>query len=136
MAWILQVLDEHANEDGNIENVPEPSLDAVAMTTIAITTYPVPFEELAAKKPAIKRTLLWLTVKSHGHYDEIDDMMHRLMRKSYKGLKLTMITKVLKIFKWLSQQKTPTKLIEVVTYPEHYEDISEGLHRLIKLFGH
>lgn len=132
MAWLLKVLGEHINEGVFDENVPKPSLDAVAMTTIAITTYPIPFEELAAKKPAIKRTLLWLTVKSHGHYDEIDDMMHRLMRKSYKGLKLTMITKVLKIFKWLSLQKPPTKLIEVVTYPEHYDDISEGLHRLIK----
>ncbi len=132
MAWLLQVLDEYADEGGGIEKVPEPSLDAVAMTTIAITTYPIPFEELAEKKPAIKRTLLWLTVKSNGHYDEIDDLMHRLMHKSYKGLKLAMITKVLKIFKWLSNQKVPTKLIEVVTHSEHYDDISEGLHRLIK----
>ena len=41
MAWLLKVLNEHANEGGDIENVPEPSLDAVAMTTIAITTYPI-----------------------------------------------------------------------------------------------
>lgn len=132
MIWLKGVLEEHVIEGEFNKDVPKPSLDALAMTLIAITTYDIPFEKLAAKKPAIKRTLLWFIVKCNGHYDEIDDTMPQLMHKSYKGLKLIMITRVLKIFKWLSLQKIPTKLVEVVLHPEHYDGISEGLHQLIK----
>lgn len=131
MIWLKGVLEEHIIEGEFNEDVPKPSLDALAMTLIAITTYDIPMEELAAKKPAIKRTLLWFIVKCNNHYDEIDEIMHQLMHKSYKGLKLFMITRMLKIFKWLSMQEIPTKLIEVVLHPEHYDDISEGLHQLI-----
>lgn len=132
MIWLKDKLEEHIIEDVfKEEDFPKPSLDALAMTLTAISLYDIPFEELAAKKPAIKRTLLWLIVKCNGHYDEIDELMHKLMHKSYKGLKLDIIVRILKIFKWLSTQKIPTKLVEVVTHPEHYDDISEGLHRLI-----
>lgn len=131
MIWLKGILEERVIEGKFSEDIPEPSLDALAMTLIAVTTYDIPFEELASKKPAIRRTLLWLVVKCDGHYEEIDDMMHRLMHKSYKGLKLFTITRILKIFKQLSLQKIPTKLAQVVTYPEHYDEISEGLHQLI-----
>ena len=59
MIWLKGVLEEHIIEGEFNEDVPKPSLDALAMTLIAITTYDIPMEELAAKKPAIKRTLLW-----------------------------------------------------------------------------
>ena len=62
MIWLKGVLEEHIIEGEFNEDVPKPSLDALAMTLIAITTYDIPMEELAAKKPAIKRTLLWLSV--------------------------------------------------------------------------
>ena len=121
MIWLKGVLEEHIIEGEFNEDVPKPSLDALAMTLIAITTYDIPMEELAAKKPAIKRTLLWFIVKCNNHYDEIDEIMHQLMHKSYRGLKLFMITRMLKIFRWLSMQEIPTKLIEMVLHPEHYE---------------
>lgn len=131
MIWLKGVLEAHIIEGKFNEDIPKPSLDALAMTLIAITTYDIPMEDLAAKKPAIRRTLLWFIVKCNNHYDEIDEIMHQLMHKSHKGLKLEVIIKVLKIFKWLSMQKIPTKLVEVVLHPEHYDDISEGLHQLI-----
>lgn len=44
MIWLKDVLEENIIEGEFNENIPEPSLDAVAMTTVAITTYPIPLE--------------------------------------------------------------------------------------------
>lgn len=65
MIWLKGVLEAHIIEGEFNEDVPKPSLDALAMTLIANTTYDIPMEELAAKKPTIKRTLLWFIVKCH-----------------------------------------------------------------------
>lgn len=44
MIWLKDVLEENIIEGEFNKNIPEPSLDAVAMTTVAITTYPIPLE--------------------------------------------------------------------------------------------
>lgn len=129
--YVLSLVAEHVEGDHVNENVPKPSLDALATTITAVMTYgTTPWEELC-KKPAIKRTLTYVAIRSKDHYDEIEDLVHQLMKKHYTGLSLKMINGFMKIINALAEQSHPTKFLEYVTYPQHYDEISQGLHKLI-----
>lgn len=129
--YVLTLVAEHVEGDHVNENVPKPSLDALATTCYAVMTYgTTPWEELC-KKPAIKRTLTWIVIRGKDHYDEVEDAIRQLMHKNLKGLNLKMIQGFMKLTRALSNEEHPSRLIEYVIKPAHYDDIVNGLHTLI-----
>lgn len=129
--YVLTLVAEHVEGDHVNEDVPKPSIDALATTCYAVMTYgTTPWEELC-KKPAIKRTLTWIVIRGKDHYDEVEDAIRQLMHKNLKGLNLKMVQGFMKLTRALSNEEHPTKLIDFVINPAHYDDISNGLHSLI-----
>ena len=55
--FMLSLIEEQVDGNKVNEDVPKPSLDALGLTVLAVTSYQAtPWEELA-KKPAIRRSL-------------------------------------------------------------------------------
>lgn len=131
ICYVLTLVAEHVEGDHVNEDVSKPSLDALATTCYAMMTYgTIPWEELC-KKPAIKRTLTWIVIRGKDHYDEVEDAIRQLMHKNLKGLNLKMIQGFMKLTRALSNEEHPSRLIEYVINPAHYDDIVNGLHTLI-----
>lgn len=129
--FMLSLVEEQ-NDGGLVnEDIPQPSLDALGMTVLAVMSYQTtPWEELA-KKPAIRRSLKYIAVRSKNHYDEVELLIKELMRTHTKGLTQKMVFGFIKVINALRQEEHPTKLIEYSPFPAHYYQIFHGLHRLI-----
>lgn len=84
--FMLSLVEEQYDGKEVNEDVPKPSLDALGMTVLAVMSYQTtPWEELA-KKPAIRRSLKYIAVRSKDHYDEVEELIKGLMRVHTKGL--------------------------------------------------
>ena len=129
--FMLSLIEEQVDGNKVNEDVPKPSLDALGLTVLAVTSYQAtPWEELA-KKPAIRRSLKYIAVRGENHYDEVEALIKELLRSHIKGLSQTMIFAFIKIIRALKEEECPTKLIERTPFPDQYYQISHGLHRLI-----
>lgn len=129
--FMLTLIEEEFDGKTVNEDVEKPSIDAYGATVLAVMSYQTtPWEELA-KKPAIRRTLKYIAVRSRNNYDDIEALTKELMRKHFEGVTQKMILGFMKIIRALSQEENPTKLIEYTPFPEQYPAISHGLHQLI-----
>lgn len=129
--FMLSLIKEEFDGKTVNEDVEKPSVDAYGATVLAVMSYQtIPWEELA-KKPAIRRTLKYIAVRSRNHYDDIEALTKELMRRHFEGVTQKMILGFMKIIRALSQEEHPTKLIEYTPFPEQYPVISHGLHHLI-----
>lgn len=129
--FMLSLVEEQ--DDGKEVNVdvPKPSLDALGMTVLAVMSYQTtPWSELA-KKPAIRRSLKYIAVRSKDHYDEVEELIKGLLRVHTKGLTQKMVLGFIKVIHALNLEENPGKLIEYTPFPAHYEAIMHGLHSLI-----
>jgi len=130
--FLLSLIKEEFDGKKVNEDVEKPSLDAFGMTVLAVMSYQTtPWEELA-KKPAIRRTFKYITIRGKNHYDEIEALTKELMRKHWDGISQKMILGFLKIIRGLSNEEHPSRLIEYTPFPAHYYAISHGLHQIIQ----
>lgn len=130
--FMLSLVEEQYDGKEVNEDVPKPSLDALGMTVLAVMSYQTtPWEELA-KKPAIRRSLKYIAVRSKDHYDEVEELIKGLMRVHTKGLMQETVLGFIKIIRALNTEELPGKLIEYTPFPAHYHAISQGLHDLIR----
>ncbi len=130
--FMLSLVQEQDDGKEVNEDVPQPSLDAMGMTVLAVMSYQTtPWEELA-KKPAIRRSLKYIAVRSKNHYDEVEELIKGLLRIHTKGLTQKMVFGFIKIIRALRQEENPSKLIEYTPFPAYYYQIYHGLHRLIR----
>lgn len=129
--FMLSLVQEQDDGKEVNEDVPQPSLDALGMTVLAVMSYQTtPWEELA-KKPAIRRSLKYIAVRSKNHYDEVEELIKGLMRVHTKGLTQKMVFGFIKIIRALNTEEQPGKLIEYTPFPAHYEAILQGFHSII-----
>ena len=129
--FMMSLIAEQANGKEVDENVPQPSLDALGMTILAVMSYQTtPWEELA-KKPAIRKSLKYIAVRSKNHYDEVEALIKGLMRTHAKGLTQKMTLGFIKVIRAINMEEQSGKLIEYTPFPAHYEAILHGLHSLI-----
>lgn len=130
--FMMSLVKEEFDGKAVNEDVEKPSLDAYGATVLAVMSYQTtPWEDLA-KKPAIRRTLKYIAIRSRNHYDEIEALTKELARKHFEGVTQKMVFTFLKIIRALSEEEHPTKLIEYTPFPEQYPAISYGLHKLVK----
>lgn len=131
--YMLSLIEENMIDGVINPDLQEPSLDAMATTTMAIYKYPnIPWRELS-QKPAIKRGLTFIACNVCDHPEKVEDMFHRLMQKHYGGLTVKMCQAVLKIVKLMSKDMQPfTSLHEYILIADRYENIIVGLHNLIR----
>ena len=123
--FMLSLVEEQ--DDGKEVNgdVPKPSLDALGMTVLAVMSYQTtPWSELA-KKPAIRRCLKYIAVRSKDHYDEVEELIKGLLRVHTKGLTQKMVLGFIKVIHALNLEENPGKLIEYTPFPAHYEAIMQ-----------
>ena len=129
--FMLSLIKEQSDGTTVNEDVEKPSIDALGMTIMAVMSYQTtPWSELA-NKPAIRKSLKYIAVRSQNHYDEVEAMMKELMRTHIKGLTQKMVLSFIKVIRALRQEEHPAKLIEYTPFPAYYYQIYHGLHRLI-----
>ena len=130
--FMLSLVKEEYDGEKVKEDVEKPSLDAFGMTILAVMSYQTtPWEELA-KKPSIRKTLKYISIRGGNHYDEIEALTKELMRKHFNGINQKMVLGFLKIIRGLSNEESPTRLIEYIFHPVQYYAISHGLHQLVR----
>ncbi len=133
--YMLSLIEEQADIKSKTINtdVERPSPDAYAMMIMAVVQYPnIPWEELAKKKPAIRRSFKFVAVMCKDHFDELEKLTKEVMNKHLQGVTQQIGLAFLKIIRALSKEECPSKLIEHTPFPAHYEAIINGLHKLIQ----
>ncbi len=114
-------------------NVEKPSIDAMASTLLAVVdhTNNYTFQELASKKPAIKRGLLYCIVKGHDNYDEMFELIKDTLRKHASDkVNLKTLNPFLNIIKAAAHIQS-SKFMYCLNFPERSDDITIALHQLI-----
>ena len=130
--FMLSLVKEQSDDTTVNEDVDKPSLDALGMTVMAVMSYQTtPWEELA-KKPAIRRSLKYIVVRIGNHYDEVEALIKELMRTHIKGLTQKMVLGFIRVIRAFSEEESPGKLIDYTPYAAHYNEILEGLHKIIE----
>lgn len=112
--------------------VEKPSLDALAITIMAVYNFPnKTLKELARKQPAIKKTLLYCIVKGGDNYNELHSLIKKLLKKHLnKELNVDKVITFLNLIKGLTYFKS-REFMDYMNYPERYDEISSALHYLI-----
>ena len=129
--FMLSLVEEQSDGQTVDEDVPKPSVDAMAQTILAVMSYQTtPWSQLA-KKPLIRRSLKFIAVRSQSHYDEVEGLIKEVLRKHAEGLNSTMVCGFIKIIRALKDEEKPNRLVEYTPFPERFHAINRGLHQLI-----
>lgn len=133
ISFIMSLVKSREMCDGSVsDDVPPPSVDALAMTIMAIMSYPdIPWPRLA-EKPSIRRSLTYLFVRGIKHYDEVEALVKQLLRKHVRGLTARMVLAFLAVVRPILSETAPTPFIDCVNSPEHYDAIYRVLRSVIR----
>ena len=131
--YMLRLITENA-ADGHVNrNYPEPSIQATCMTFLAFCYYPTKtWEELAESKRAIKRKLTYIAINCNGNMDKVEELLMRLMQRVGDKNVINKVQGYRKLLHTLAKEDIPTRLIDYITHSEHYDAISNGLHKVIR----
>lgn len=131
--YMIHLLEENTKEGKINLDYPEPSMQAVCVTLVAIYKYAdMPWEKLAETKPAIKRTFTYVVINSKGNMDKVESLLHQAYFKIGNRKMSTIVMMVIKALKMLAKEDRPTRLIDHISEPSRYDAISYGLHKMIR----
>ncbi len=130
--FMLSLIKEEFDGTKVNEDVEKPSLDAFGTTILAVMSYQTTPWEVLAKKPSIRKALKYIAIRGNSHYDEIEALTKKLIRKHFDGITQKMVLGFLKIIRGVSNEEHPTKLIEYTPFPAQYYAIAHGLYQLIR----
>jgi len=130
--YVVSLIKQRVKPDGTIDDdIPVPSVRSVAEVIIIIMERPnLTFKQFCEKDRSHKRVIEYLFIRVKNHYDEVEELIKKLLRISLPGVNPKMILAFLKLWRDINSEYKPSPFLKNILFPERTDEILQTLHFL------
>ena len=130
--YVVSLIKQRVKPDGTVDDdIPVPSVRSVAEVIIIIMERPnLTFKQFCEKDRSHKRVIEYLFIRVRNHYDEVEELIKKLLRVSLPGVNPKMILAFLKLWRDINSEYKSSPFLKNILFPERADEILATLHSL------